>query len=87
MTAATLSSDPDPDPDPDADGALEPVAAVPAMADVDIIAITGNVPNTGDGNIAATTDGGMSFQLFALLGATVLATVAGAARLRTGARS
>jgi len=78
-TNATLSSD------PDGAGAEAPIAAGPAAADVDIIAITGPVPPAGDGSVAGSGST-MPFQLFALLGATVLATV-GAVRLRTGARS
>ncbi|MDA0351698.1 MAG: hypothetical protein O3A10_05765 [Chloroflexi bacterium] len=55
------------------------------MADVDIIAIAGGMPDTGDGSV--TSGSAASIQLLVLLGATVLVTVAGAARLRTGARS
>lgn len=79
-TNATLSSD------PDGAGPEAAIPAGPAAADVDIIAISGGIPDTGDGSVAAGSGTG-SFQLFALLGVTVLATVAGAAKLRTGARS
>lgn len=78
-TLATLSSD------PDGDGADVAIVAGPADADVDIIVIAGPPPKTGDGSIAST--GSTSLPLMALLGTTVLATVAGAARLRSGARS
>jgi hypothetical protein len=85
-TAASLSSD------PDADGPEGPIAAGPALADVDIIAISGSVPDTGDGSVIAgstTSYFGMSaYQLVALLGFAVIVTAgAAAARLRTGARS
>lgn len=72
--------------DPDGAGAEPAIAAGPAAADVDIIAISGSVPDTGDGSVA-TESGTASFQLVALLGVAVFATVGGAARLRTGARS